>query len=92
MQIPQILYLIVLTGLFLVWAFLMFRMLWKITRNASAMNKPTDGFAAQTGNRMDAFFGYFRDPANRRSLIILGLLSALLMAMNVIGATLLGPT
>jgi len=91
MQTPQLILLILQAALFLPWVFMMFRMLWKISRNAGALNTPTDGFAAQTGNRMNAFTGFFRDPANRRFLIVLLVLSVLLMAVNVLGFMLFAP-
>ena len=92
MPSPQLIYLIALVVLFVVWAAMMFRMLWMISRRAAAMNQPGDGFSAQTNSRMRAFFGFFRDPANRRFLIWLGVLTAALMALNIVGATLLAPT
>ena len=84
---------LIIQGLiFVLWAFMMFLMLWKITKNASALNKPRDGFGAQTGNQFRAFFGFFRDPENRPFLIRLGLLTVLLMATNVAGVLFLRPT
>lgn len=92
MPSPQLIYLIALVVLFVAWAAMMFRMLWTISRRASAMNRPGDGFSVQTNNWMRAFFGFFRDPANRRFLIWPGALTAGLMALNIVGTALLAPT
>ncbi len=92
MTTPALIVLGLQGAVFILWAFMMFRMLWKITKNASALNKPHDGFVAQTGNRLNAFFGFFRDPANRGFLIRLGLITALLMASNVASFLFLRPT
>ncbi len=83
---PMIL-LILQVGLFVAWAAMMFRMLWAIARRKKGQ---LDG--GGIGDQMGAFTGFFRDPKNRRFLVILGILSALLMAVNVATAMLMDPT
>ncbi len=80
-------YLAVQIALFLLWAFMMFRMLWAIARRKKGL---LDG--GDISEQMGAFTGFFRDKANRGFLISLAIVTLLLMATNIAGATLLGPT
>ena len=87
MPTPALVFLVAQAFMFVVWAFMMFRMLWAIARRKKGL---LDG--GGVGEQMNAFTGFFRDPKNRRFLIILGILSAVLMAVNVSTAMMMAPT
>lgn len=87
MTSPAIAYLIVQASLFLLWTFMMFRMLWMIARRKRGLLE-----GGNISEQMGAFTGFFRDKANRGFLTRLAIVTLLLMAINIAGATLLGPT
>ena len=86
MTTAYMIWLAVLILVFIIWAFLMFRMLWRISQNAARARQPGDGPAARTSGRMSAFMDFFRAPSNRRLLLWLVGLSAVLMGMNIAAA------
>jgi hypothetical protein len=65
---------LILMGLiFALWMFLMFRMLWRLTRQSlDALDASGGGYFAWVGHSLRAFGGFFSDPsvaAERRQLI-----------------------
>lgn len=65
---------LILTGLiFALWVFLMFRMLWRLTRQSlDALGETGGGYFVWVGHSLGAFGGFFSDPSvasERRQLI-----------------------
>ncbi|HFQ15246.1 MAG TPA: hypothetical protein ENK41_02725 [Rhodobacteraceae bacterium] len=74
---------------FAIWAFLMFRMLWMISRRAAAERKEQP--SGEIGSRFTAFFGFFKDPETHRFRMRLLAVTILLFAVQFAGTFLSGP-
>ena len=89
MPTPQLIYLITLIVLFALWAVMMFRMLWIISRRAADERKTQA--TGEIGSRFSAFFGFFKDPETHRFRMRLLAVTILLLAVEIAGFFLSGP-
>ncbi|WP_371227571.1 hypothetical protein [Roseovarius sp. 2305UL8-3] len=84
MTTATLIYLSLNTVVFVIWAFFMFRMLWRVTRVSLDRQAETGGgYFTWVGHSLNSFFAFFRDEAykfERRRLI---LLSVLVMALTI---------
>ena len=88
MQPFQVALLVLMGVVFVLWAFLMFRMLWRMTKQSmEALNETGGGFFTWVTHSLRAFGGFFSDPSvatERRQLIWVTVLLMLIIAAQPI--------
>ncbi len=84
MSTLNILWLVAMTAVFLVWAFFMFRMLWRLTRRSLGRYEKTGGgYFRWAGHSLSSFGEFATSGADRKERRRLLLLTALLFAIII---------
>ncbi len=84
MTTGAIAYLSLSAGVFAIWEFFMFRMLWQITRVSLDRQAETGGgYFTWVGHSLRSFFGYFREEQYKSERQRLFLLTTIMMAMII---------
>ncbi len=84
MTTGTIIYLSLMAGVFAVWAFFMFRMLWQMTRVSLDRQAETGGgYFTWVGHSLRSFFGFFREEQYRSERRRLTLLTIFMIAMII---------
>lgn len=87
----NIIWLATLGVLFVLWSFMMFRMLWQISRYLPPSDEDLRrGFLFGRAQRLKAFFAYFQDPAHKPFLKQVALATIAILAFNLAGYLYMG--